>query len=58
MEVTLKFKKKTANTRVYEEVENDMDLESVVPTLYVRTEALMEEFDCIPEELIITISEP
>jgi len=58
MEITLTLSKQTKRTHVYTEVDNDLGLESAVPTLYVKTAALKEAFGNIPEELIIEVSVP
>lgn len=39
----MKFKKATKGTYVYEETSNDQNLESIIPTLYIRKPAFQNK---------------
>ncbi|MFA5526295.1 MAG: hypothetical protein WC992_05665 [Acholeplasmataceae bacterium] len=57
VKVKLSLDKVTKRTHRYAEVENSAQLEAVLPTVYVKTEALKKVFGEVPEEIEITINE-
>jgi len=58
IKVKMVLAKRTKHTHVYEEQSNSEGLESVVPTLYVKTFSLTSFFGGAPDSLTLTISIP
>ncbi len=56
MKIRMELNKVTKRTHRYAEVSNDIDLESVTPTVYIKTVALQKEFGKIPEHITIEVS--
>jgi len=52
MKIKLTLDKATKNTRRYAEV---TDQESLMPTVYIKTEALLAEFGTIPDSIVVTV---
>ncbi len=56
MKIKLTLDKVTKRTHRYAEVSNDCDQESVTPSVYIKTEALLAAFGKIPEHITIEVS--
>jgi len=56
MKIQLTRDKVTKNTNRYAEVSNDCSQESVTPTVYIKTKALLAQFEEIPENITIEIT--
>ena len=54
MKIQLTRDKVTKNTNRYAEV---TDQESVMPTVYIKTGALLAAFGNIPEHIVVTVEE-
>jgi len=57
MKIQLTRDKVTKRTHRYAETENDCGQESVTPSVYIKTGALLAEFGKIPESITIEITE-
>ncbi len=55
MKIRLKKDKVTKRTNRYAEVSNGCAQESVTPTVYIKTEALLAEFGKIPEHIVVSV---
>ena len=55
MKVTLTRDKVTKNTNRYAEESNDCAQESVMPTVYIKTGALLAAFGNVPEHIVVTV---
>ena len=58
MKIRLTLDKVTKRTHRYAETSNDIAQESVMPTVYIKTKALLAEFGAhVPENIVVTVEE-